>query len=307
MDLRRSAARSGATLLVLLAVFGLTRALVRALPGDPIETLVAESGTSIPVRELREELGLDRPFLLAAGQDLSRALHGDFGRSLISGRPVAQTLSVRLAATAELACAAFVLSLAASLWLGLAAAANPGGAADRICTLVGALTAALPTPWIGPMLFIAFALWIPIFPSGGHLALPALTLTIAHTGIWARLFRERVGETLAQPAAVAARARGLREFVIVIKYGLAPASGALAAYLGTQLGALFAGAFVVEVIFDWKGLGTLLVDAVLKRDYPVVEAATFVAAAACLAGNRLGDLFQDLVQARRGEPDRGPG
>jgi peptide/nickel transport system permease protein len=290
--------RVAAILLTLLAVFAATRALVRALPGDPAETLAAESGTVIPIESLRSELALDRPFLPALASDLSRFVRGDWGRSLFSRAPVAPLVRRRFGRTLELTLLALALGLSASLLLGLAAAPRPGGRVDRACELWGAVTAALPTPWIGPMLLALFAVEIPLFPAGGHPALPAVTLALGFSGLWARLIRERVRESLRAPAATAARARGLGEARVTLKYGLAPGAGALLAYLGTQAGGLLAGAFVTEVLFDWRGIGSLLVESVLKRDYPVVEACVFVAAACSLLGTAVGDWLQDAVDPR---------
>ncbi len=291
---------------VLAAVFVLSRAMVFALPGDPVETLLSETGTSVNRTLLRQELGLDRPFLESLAQDLGQALHGDFGRSILTRIPVGPELGQRLRATLVLAGAAMALTLVVSLGLGLAAAhPEPGrGArwADRLCTWHGALAAALPTPWIGPLLAWALAVQLPLFPLGNHWALPALTLSLSLSGFWARLIRERVRETLQLGPARAARARGLGETRLLLKYGLAPASPALLAFLGTQAGSLMAGAFVTEVIFEWPGLGSLLVDAVLKRDYPVVQAAVFAAAAVSLLGNFAGDGLQRWADPREGTP-----
>jgi ABC-type dipeptide/oligopeptide/nickel transport system permease component len=126
---------------------------------------------------------------------------------------------------------------------------------------------------------------------------------LAFSGLWSRLIRSRLQETLGAPATIAARARGLSERRIVIKYGLAPAAGALLAYLGTQFGALLGGAFVTEVLFGWRGMGSLLVEGVLKRDYPVVEAAVFATAAASLLGNILGDRLQTWFDPRLRDGD----
>jgi peptide/nickel transport system permease protein len=276
----------------------MTRALVRALPGDPLETLVAETGTTVPREQLARELRLDRPFAQGLLEDLGAALHGDLGRSLLSRREVAPWIRERLAKTAELTALSLALGLAFSLALGLLAA-RPGRA-DRFCTVFGAVAAALPTPWIGPMLILAFAVKLPLFPLGGHVALPAITLAIGFTGLWSRLVRARVRETLSLPLAQAARARGLGESRVVLKYGLAPCLGPLAAYFGTQLGAMLGGAMVTEVIFDWPGMGSLLVENVLKRDYPVVEGAVFVTAACCLGGTWLGDWLQGWLDPREG-------
>ncbi len=289
-------------LMVLLVVFAASRLIVRALPGDPLNTLLAETGTSIPPEELARELGLDQPFFPALWQDLLRALKGDWGASILTREPVAGVLLARLARTAQLTALSILIGLSVSLCLGLAAAGFPdrrwGRFADRLCTGYGAVSSALPTVWIGPMMIYTFAVVVPLFPVSGHIALPALTLAIGFTGFWSRLIRERVRETLRFGAAPGARARGLSETRIVIKYGLAPASGALAAFLGTQVGALLGGAFVTEAIFDWPGIGSLLVDSVLKRDYPLVEGAVFVAAAASLLGTAAGDLAQSRMDPR---------
>jgi peptide/nickel transport system permease protein len=287
---------------VLLIVFAASRAMILSLPGDPIDTLLAETGTSLPREELRAELGLDRPFLLSLLDDVKAAGKGDLGRSILSRQPIAPLLVERFSRTVLLALLALTLGLSASLVLGILAAANPRGRtgiwANRICTVHGAISAALPTPWLGPLLIYCFAVALPIFPLGGHPALPALALALAFSGLWSRIIRERVRETLEFGAAPGARARGIAEWRVALKYGFAPASGALLAYLGTQAGSLMAGAFVTEVIFDWPGLGSLLVDAVLKRDYPVVQAAIFVGAAASLIGTWSGDALQAWMDPR---------
>ena len=281
-----------------LAIFTASRAIIRALPGDPVETLMAESGTAIPVEAIRRDLGLDRPFLPALASDLNSALHGNWGISLLSRQPIGPLLKARFAKTLVLVFVSLVLGIALSLLIGLCAAASPGSFIDRFCSVYGAVTAALPAPWIGPTLLIVFAVWIPLFPVDRSVILPAITLSIPFSGLWSRLIRERVGETLRSGAAPGARARGIAEWKVVLKYGLAPCAGALSAYLGTQIGGLLAGTFVVEVIFSWKGMGSLLIEGILSRDYPVVEAATFVAATCCLLGTWLGDVVQAILDPR---------
>jgi ABC-type dipeptide/oligopeptide/nickel transport system permease component len=276
--------------LILAFVFILSRSMIRSLPGDPLETLVAETATNVPREELRQELGLDRPFWSAVAQDLRQAVvHGDLGISLFTRQQITPLIGERFLKTIQLTLAALALGLCLSLTIGLLAAAGIG---DRFCTLYGGVTAALPTPWIGPILIYLLSVWLPVLPPRDHIVLPALTLAIGFSGTWSRLIRQRVRESLAVGAARGARARGVSEFTVLLKYGLAPVSGALIAYLGTQLGFLLAGAFVTEVIFNWPGLGSLFVNAVLSRDYTVVEAAAFVGAATSLFGTALGDLIK---------------
>ncbi len=285
-------------LLLVFAIFLGSRALVRALPGDPIDTLIAESGTAISRDALVREMGLDRPFFPAAFEDLRKAFHGDFGISLLNKQPVLPLLETRFLRTFELASTAFLLSLIISLFIGILAANAPGSFIDSACSWLGALSASLPTPWLGPMLIIVFAIWIPIFPLGESLPLPALTLAFGLCGFWARLIRSRVRETLKLASAQAARGRGLPEWKVLVKYGLAPASGLLFAYFGTQFGALLAGAFITEVIFSWRGMGSLLVTAVLRRDYPIVEASVFVTASCAIIGTAFGDWARTFLEKR---------
>ncbi|MGK5089494.1 ABC transporter permease [Bdellovibrionota bacterium FG-2] len=288
-------------LTLLLIIFAASRAIVRALPGDPLETLIAESGSSIAPEDLRIQMGLDRPFFQALVFDLKNAVQGNLGVSLLNREPIALLLASRFVKTLKLACLALILSLTASLTLGLFAASGHSliaRIADRICTYYGALSAAMPTPWLGPILLLVFCVWIPIFPSSNHIVLPALTLAFSTAGFWARLIRQRVRETLAEGSAPGARARGVPEWKVILKYGLAPASGSMIAYLGTQFGAMLGGAFITEIIFDWRGMGMLFVEAVLKRDYPVVEAATFTTAALILCGTTLGDFLRTFMDPR---------
>jgi ABC-type dipeptide/oligopeptide/nickel transport system permease component len=285
-------------LILVFAIFLGSRALVRALPGDPIDTLIAESGTAISRDALIREMGLDRPFFPAALEDLRKAFHGDLGISLINKQPVLPLIETRFLRTFELAISAFLLALIISLTIGLIAANSPGSFADSLCSWLGALSASLPTPWLGPMLIILFAIWIPIFPLGESLPLPAATLAFGLCGFWARLIRTRVRETLQFASAQAARGRGLPEWKVVVKYGLAPASGLLFAYFGTQLGALLAGAFITEIIFSWRGMGSLMVTSVLRRDYPIVEACVFVTASCAVVGTALGDWARSFLEKR---------
>lgn len=290
------------SLFILLMVFTLSRALVRFLPGDPISTLLAETGSNLTAETLSHELGLDRPFFSALVQDLKNAAHFDFGRSLISREPIAPILWKRFKNTLLLATIAFALTAVISLSLGLLAAepslGTPARLADRACTLLGAVTSALPTPWIGPIFAYLFAFYWPIFPLGNHWALPAIVLSINLSGLWSRLIRERVREVLRFGSARGARARGISEVQVLLKYGLSPAAGALVGFLGTQFGAVLTGAFVTEIIFDWPGMGSFFIDAVLKRDYPTLEACVLFGATACLFGTWAGDLARWALDPR---------
>ena len=280
--------------------------MIRALPGDPIETLFAETGTSVPKDVLKAELGLDEPFLTSTWHQAEAAMHGDFGTSILSRKKIGPLLLERLGKTTALTFIALLISLVVSVSLAYFSVLDfqsPGGRllgkfANGICTIYGTLASAMPTPWTGPIFALLFSVTFHLFPLGNNVALPALTLAFSFSGLWARLIRQRMRETLFSGAAPGARARGIPEWKILLKYSLAPASGALLAYLGTQIGALLSGAFVTEVIFDWPGIGMLLIDGVLKRDYPIVEAAVFVTASFSLLGTWCGDWLQASVDPR---------
>lgn len=296
------------TAALLLGVFLLSRTLVRALPGDPVTTILEETGLALSQEELRAWLGLDRPYLAGAVHDFKQVLfHGDFGRSFATREPIGPVLPGRILNSLLLGLSGTLLALAAALPLGIAAGAGIG-LADAICRRAGALLTAFPAAWTGPIL--AWLLGVRWFwlPPSGHLALPALTLALGVSGFWMRLVRARVRETLLGPggmAATAARARGLPEFRVALKYGFAPALPDLAAYFGTQLGGLIAGSAVIEVLFDWPGMGSLFVDSVLRRDYPLVEACAFTTGALALLGTRLGDWLQFRFDPRLNRSDDG--
>ncbi len=296
------------SLLILLLVFLGSRALLHTLPGDPLETLLSETGSSVPRELLRTQLGLDLPFWESLFRDLKLATQGDLGRSILTQEAIAPQLPVRIGRTLALTLASLTIGTSLACALGLTAAASKHSdsrwlrGAAVLCQLSSALASALPTVWLGPLLGLAFAVKLNWFSISRDWVLPALTLGISFSGSWSRLIRDRVTETLREPAAQAARARGLSELRTLFKYGLAPASPALVAYLGSQAGSLMAGAFVTEVIFDWAGMGSFLVDAVLQRDYPVVQAAVFSAATFSILGTWLGDWLQHRIDPRlRGE------
>lgn len=300
--------RAFRSLFILLFVFLSSRALIYTLPGDPLETLLSETGTAVPKEILRAQLGLDLPFWKSLARDFHFALQGDLGRSLLTQEAIAPQLPTRIGRTLVLTTVSLFMGVIWACGLGLVAAASRHSASRwlrrlaEISQLWSAISSALPTVWLGPALSLAFAVHLGWFSLSRDWVLPSLTLGIAMSGSWSRLIRDRVSETLAEPAAQAARARGLSELRVVVKYGLAPIAPAFVAYLGSQAGSLMAGAFVTEVIFDWQGMGSFLVDAVLQRDYPVVQVAVFSAASFSILGTWLGDWLQHRLDPRlRGE------
>ncbi|MBI3534169.1 MAG: ABC transporter permease [Deltaproteobacteria bacterium] len=268
--------------------------------------MIAESGINIPNDVLAEELGLNQSFFSSLKQDVISFTKGNFGKSLFSRLPIKDLIFERFQNTLFLTLLALVFSVSISLVFGVISSKSYTQSKIEkyfypICSIYGAWTAAMPMVWIGPMFLYLFAVLIPVFKTSDSVVLPSLTLAIVFSGFWSRLIRARISDELKLVSALAARARGVPEWKIKLKYAFMPASGALIAYFGTQMGSLLAGTFITEIIFNWPGLGSLLVESILKRDYPVVQAAIFLGAAVSLLGTAFGDFVASRIYLRKGD------
>lgn len=290
------------TLMIVMAflVFVLSKALIRSLPGDPVEQLVAESGTSIPAEELRKELGLDLSFTASLGNQIRSALKGDLGKSLIQRREIGPLLKERTKHSILLAFTAFAFGIPFSFLLAMFATipSRLQRIVDSYIQFHSAFLAATPTAWFAPILAWLLVVQLHWFDLGGSIALPATTLAISLTGFWARAFRELLSDEIRKDHFRSAQARGASTFTLLTKHAFMPAAGPLASYFGTQLGSLFAGAVVTETLFDWPGLGSLFVESLFKRDYPLIEATLFFTSIFILSGNALGDFLHRLLQPK---------
>ncbi len=273
--------------------------LVRLLPGDPLEFLIADSDVAA-LADFRREMGLDLPAWRAALQAPLSAIQGDLGHSLHTRELIAPVIRTRFLSSALLALPAALIALLIALPLGVVAAGTSGSLIDRFCSIFGSVSASLPLLWIAPVSIWAFCVRLPWFDLEGENALPAIVLGVLTSGFWMRLIRERTREGLALPSAQAARARGLAEWKIRLKYGVRIPLGGLISYFMLQFGHLLTGAFVLEVIFNRAGAGTYFIDAILRGDYPAVEAATWITASICLFSNFLGDTLHQWLDPRLG-------
>ncbi len=283
---------------LIATIFLITRALLRMLPGDPLETLIAETGSTLPREVLREELGLDRGYWSSVLHDIQNGL----GFSITSREPVLESLVARLGRTLLLSSSALALALLAALPGAMVSAfGDPDRWTARLTRGLARLGLTLPSTWMGPVLLYLFAVLFPWAEFKGSGPLACLTLSIPLAAQWQRLISLRLKEESRQPFFVTAMGKGLGNRAVILKHALAPAGGALLAILGSQWGALLGGTFVVEHIFDWPGLGTAWIQAVQQRDYPMVEGATFIGATTCLVGMALGDWVQRRWDPRVGE------
>lgn len=299
--LKEFSRRFAAILLLLLAIFLTAKALIRSLPGDPVDVILAETGSNLDPAILRHDLGLDRGYWSATASQLSALVsHFDWGKSISQKTAIGPILLERTISSLELALVALGLALAFSFSFSFFANLPHRHARSFRLAVRGtsAMGIALPTAWIGPILALVFSVKFRLFALTGGLALPAITLAIGLSGFWLRAFSETLEQELKSDVVRTARAKGLTELVVAWKHAFAPASGPLAAFLGSQTGSLFAGAVITETIFDRQGLGSLLVEAIFKRDYPLIESVLILSSAFILFGNFAGDLLQVAIQPR---------
>lgn len=283
---------------VSLVVFLLLR-----LSGDPTALLLPLEATAKEHGDLRRQLGLDDPLTVQYWGFLSKAVHGDFGNSLRGQQSALGLVVDRLPATALLATTALALGLLIAFPAGIVAARRHGTATDQVA-MVGALFGqSTPVFWLGTMLILVFAVWLRWLPTGGtggpqHLVLPTVTLGLYSAARTARLVRSGMLEVLGEDYIRTARAKGLRELVVMWRHALRNALVPIVTVIGLDLATLLGGAVITETIFGWPGVGRLAVQAIQQRDYPVVQASVFVVASAYVAFNLLVDVLYAYLDPR---------
>jgi peptide/nickel transport system permease protein len=278
-------------------------ALLRAVPGDPVEIMLGESASPADVAALRRDLGLEGPPAAQYVAFLSRIARGDLGVSITYREPVATVIASRYGATLELAGAAAVVAAGFALPLGLLAAARPRSMADRCARLVSLLGACLPSFWLGPLLILVFSIelgWLPVSGRGGpaSVVLPALTLGLGMAGVLVRLTRTTMLAALREDWIRTARAKGTPEWRVFVLHALRNALPPVATVAGLQAGGLLAGAIITETIFAWPGLGRLVVQAIDARDYPLVQGCVLAIAFTYLLMNTATDLLHRFLDPR---------
>jgi peptide/nickel transport system permease protein len=297
--LRRLAAAFG----VVLGVVLLTSVLIHLVPGDPVELMLGESATAGDRAALRARLGLDRPVHEQVLSQLSRLSRLDLGESLHSRRPVGALVAERLPATVELAVAALAVAVAVAIPLGILAARRRGGPADGAAMGLALLGLSVPSFWLGPLLILVFSVglgWTPVSGREGwsSLVLPTLTLGTGMAAVLARMLRGSLLETLSEDYVRTARAKGLPEGEVIRRHALRNAALPVVTVFGMQAGALLAGAVITETVFAWPGIGSLLVEAIARRDYPVVQGCVLLISTSYVLVNALTDLAYAWLDPR---------
>lgn len=269
---------------VLWGVATLVFVVMRLLPGDPAALMLSEGGGSVEaIAELRAGLGLDAPLPVQYGQYLFRLLRGDLGTSLFTHRPVVTTIAEQLPSTIELAVAAMFLAIGLGTVLGVVAAVRRDTWLDTLATAISVTGVSVPIFWSALLLIWLLSLELSLLPATGqgglaYLIMPALVLGFASSGAIARLVRASLLEVLDQDYINTARAKGLRERTLLVRHALKNALIPVITIIGLQFGFLLGGTVVTETIFSRPGIGRLLVNAILWKDFPVVQGVVLLAA-----------------------------
>ena len=275
------------------------------LSGDPALMLAQGAGsvTEEDLRNIREGLGLERPFAVQYFELMRGAVVGDLGKSFMGGTPVSRLIADALPATLALALVSLFLSVLVSVPLGIQAAVHKGKGTDQCIRILSLVGLSFPNFWLAIMLVLLLSITFPLLPPSGwdgpiSLVMPALTMAIILSATNVRLVRTAMLETLSAQYIMVARAKGLKDRVVLYKHALRNCAIPLITYIGLQFGNLVGGLVVVERVFNWPGLGTLAFEAIASRDYPVLQGTVTVLSVLIVAVNLLVDIAYGLVDPR---------
>ncbi|MCL0042292.1 ABC transporter permease [Thermodesulfovibrionales bacterium] len=291
--------RIGLMVFIMLGVSVITFSMIHLVPGDPAEVIATERYgeeiTAETIEHVRRELGLDQPVYVQYARWLINVLQGDLGYSFRTDRPVLDEILTRLPATLQLALAGMLVALIIAIPVGIVSATRQYSAVDNLSMFGALLGVSMPNFWLGLLLILFFSVhlgWLPVFGHGGieHLILPAVTLGTGMAAITTRLIRSSMLEVLKADYIRTARAKGLKEKVVIYKHALKNAMIPVVTIVGLQFASLLEGAVIVEVIFAWPGIGRLLVDSIFARDFMLIQGCILFIAAMFVLVNLLVDI-----------------
>jgi peptide/nickel transport system permease protein len=297
------------TIPTLLGVTFLVFAVVRLQPGDPALEIAGQGATKEILESIRQELGLDRPFLVQYLDFMEKLFRGDLGRSLKTKEPVAPKVWNRFLNTLELTAVAMIIAVLIGSTAGIISAIRPYSIWDNLSMLGALFGVSMPVFWQGIMLMLVFALWLEQWigwglPATGrgtllHLILPALTLGTSSAAIIARMMRSTMLEILRQEYILTAHAKGASSWAVIFKHALRNALIPVVTVVGLTFGGLLSGAVLTETVFAWPGIGRLIVEeGILTRDYPIVQGAILMVALGFVIVNLLVDLLYAYIDPR---------
>lgn len=292
---------------VLFMISLIVFAVMHILPGDPALLMLAgaEGGAISPERldELRAQMGLNDPLPVQYLHFVKNAMNGDLGSSVRFQVPVTELIADHFGSTLQLAVTGLIVAITIGLPLGMLAAARKGGWTDTLCMTLSYVGSSMPVYWLGLLLILAFSFTLHWFPSAGgtgwkSLVLPAVTLGLLSAGVLARLIRSSMLEVATEDYMRTAHAKGLPTRLIILRHGLKNAMIPVLTMIGLQFGALLAGTVVTETVFSRPGLGRLIVNAILSKDYPLVQGAILFLAVVYLLVNLAVDIAYAWLDPR---------
>lgn len=298
---------------VLLGLTVIVFFIMALIPGDPATVILGTYATPENVEKLNRDLGLDKPLVQQYFVWLGNVLHGDLGRSFALNRPVLDEVLERAGATFILAGTALVLCSVFGLIAGVVSAVRQYGWPDKIITLLVLIGISTPSFWLGLLLIMMFSVTLNWFPASGmfaiygggdladlvhHLVLPAITLAVVATGVIARLTRTAMLEVLRQDFIRTARSKGVSERVVIYRHAFKAALVTVIPVIGIQAGFVIGGAVYIETVFQWPGIGSMLVKAISTRDLLLVQGGVLVVATTYVLFNLLADIVQTLIDPR---------
>ncbi|KAF0172167.1 MAG: ABC-type dipeptide/oligopeptide/nickel transport system permease component [Rhodobacteraceae bacterium] len=289
--------------LILLGVAFITFFLLFVLPADPVRQIAGRSATPETVENIRQQLGLDQPFLVQFGRYLGGLVQGDLGRSYLQKSEVSVLIASRLPATLLLMVAAIFCELLIGLSMGILAALRRDRFTDQALMMTSFVTVSAPQFVVSLLMLYVFAVKLGWFPIGGygtfaHLVLPAITLGILGSGWYSRMMRSSMIDVMRTDYIRTARAKGLSRTRVVLGHALPNAILPIIAMIGIDIGVFMGGIVVVESVFGWPGIGQLAWQAIQRIDIPIIMGVTLISAVAIVLGNLLADLIAPFIDPR---------
>lgn len=303
--------RLGGMIVVLAIVATVVFVIVRVTPGDPAAVMLGSDATPEDVAQLRHQMGLDAPLVVQYGQFMVGLLHGDLGQSIFLGQSVGEALASRAEPTFFLTLFSILIATAIALPVGVLSAVKRGTVFDQVVVTLTMVAASVPSFWLGLILIQVFAVGLGWFPASGyggpdsgflerlhHLVLPAVALGVVNSALITRFTRAAMLDVLGDDYVRTARAKGASEARVVLKHALKNALVPIITVIGLSVAMLVAGAIVTETVFGLPGVGNLVVSAVLRRDYPVIQGTLLVVAAIYVLINFAVDMLYIVVDPR---------
>ena len=291
------------TIPVVLGVSIIVFSIIRLLPGDPARALAGVQATPEYIEQVRQRYGLDEPVYVQYWNFVSGAVGGDLGRSTFSNRPVTTEIRERFPRTLLLASVSLVIATVLGVSAGIVSATRRNSFFDNASMFAALVGVAAPVFWLALMLQLLFSVQLRLLPPTGmgsirHIILPSITLGLASAALMARITRSSMLDVLRQDFITTARAKGLSERLVVYKHALKNALIPVVTVLGLQFGILLGGAVLTETVFAWPGVGRLLVDSILRRDYPVVQGTVMLLAFLFVMINLVVDIIYAFLDPR---------